>query len=326
MGLEILAPENAHRGGGAGLHAGEDGVGTGKAVELAVKERQGIPEGTQYIAGQRPVQGAPGHPGAVSGRYGPGTMGGPGGQKIPHGLGGSAVVPAAQGEGGLLPAALEGHTRQGMVGAEVLRPHPHQEAAVDVLAVSGPVTHAVGHKPPLLRGGGHHLAAGTHAEGEGRPARGQMAGELIVGGGQRGPGASKLGAAHRLLAVLDAHADGEGLALHAHTRLKKHFKGVPGRVAGGEHQGLAGQGVGTASGHDGDARQGAAPDVQTAEPVLKADVRPQGHELLAHGDHHLPQHVGAHMGLVGVADVLRRAVGDEGVQYMGDAAVVGTGG
>ena len=31
-------------------------------------------------------------------------------------------------------------------------------------------------------GGGHHLPAGAHAEGEGGPARGQVAGQLVIGG------------------------------------------------------------------------------------------------------------------------------------------------
>ena len=71
----------------------------------------------------------------------------------------------------------------------------------------------------MIAGGGYHLPAGTHAEGERRPARGQVAGQLVVGGGELVPELAELGPADRLLAVLDAHADGEALGLHGQAGL-----------------------------------------------------------------------------------------------------------
>ena len=44
-GLAVLLPEDAHRRGGAGFHAGEKGAGVGEPPELSVKEGQGAPAG-----------------------------------------------------------------------------------------------------------------------------------------------------------------------------------------------------------------------------------------------------------------------------------------
>ena len=60
--------------------------------------------------------------------------------------------------------------------------------------------------------------------------------------------------------------------------------------------------------------------------MLKPDIHPQRQQLSPDGFHHLPQHVGADMGLMGIADVLRRAVGHKSVQHMADADVVDAGG
>ena len=141
----------------------------------------------------------------------------------------------------MLPLLLEAHPGQG-VGAEgrkVLRTHPHQEAAVDILPVPGPVAHAVGHHLPRGGGGGHHLSPGAHAEGEGGPAGGQVAGQLVVRGGscsQEGPYWARETAAW---SCSMRTPDGEGLLLHRHPRPVEHGKGVPGGVSRGQHQGAA---------------------------------------------------------------------------------------
>ena len=219
-------------------------------------------------------------------------------QKVPHGLGGGPEVPAAQLEGGLLPPGLEGHARQRVLAAVVGGGDPHQEAAVDKGAVPGAAAHAVGHQPSRLRRGGHHRAAGTHAEGEGAAAVGEVAGELVVRRGQLLPGGAELGRRHRRLAVLNAHADGKGLGGHGHPGVHQHLKGVPGGVAGGEHQGVAGQVIPPGGAVH---RQGGHPAVlqpQAGESVAEADVAPQADQLQTDGFHHVPQHVGADVGLV----------------------------
>ena len=201
-------------------------------MELPVKYRQSAPESVRYIAGQAAVQISGDHAGPVGGLHRTQSPGGLPGQKVLYRLGGSQITAAAQLEGGLLPVPLEGHARQRMVGAKVSGVDPHQEAAVDVPAVSGPVAHTVGHQPPLLRGGGHHLAAGTDTEGKGRAAVGQVTGQLVVGGGELLPGRAELSQRNSALGMLDAHPDGEGLLLHGHTGLVEHLEGVPGGVAG----------------------------------------------------------------------------------------------
>ncbi len=65
---------------------------------------------------------------------------------------------------------------------------------------------------------------------------------------------------------------------------------------------------------------------QTDELVAEANVRTQGEKLTPDGFHHVPQDVGADVGLVGPLDILWSAVGDENVEDMGDAGVVDPGG
>lgn len=76
------------------------------------------------------------------------------------------------------------------------------------------------------------------AEGVGRPAVWQVAGELISGGGQsRVSGVLPvLGGVAVGLPVLDPHAHGKGLGLHGHAPGAEHRKGVPGGVAGAQYQ------------------------------------------------------------------------------------------
>ena len=210
-----------------------------------------------------------------------------------------------------------------MGAAEVGWGHPHQQPAVAVLPVPGPSAHAVGHQPSGFGGGGHHLAAGADAEGEGRAAVGQVAGQLVVRRGQLFPGGAELGQTDVGLPVLDAHADGKGLLLHGDPGLEEHPEGVPGGVAGGQHQGVGLQVVGPPGGGHGETGQPAVLLPQAGEPVLEPDVTAPGQQLGPDALHHLAEHVGADVGLVGPEDVLRRAVLHQGLQHGGDAAVVG---
>ena len=60
--------------------------------------------------------------------------------------------------------------------------------------------------------------------------------------------------------------------------------------------------------------------------MAEAHVAPQGDELLADALHHLPQNVGANVGLVGPLHVRRGPRPHQGVHHRRDAGVVGAGG
>ena len=163
---------------------------------------------------------------------------------------------------------------------------------------------------PCLRRGGHHLPAGADAEGEDRPAAGQVAGELIGGGGQAGVSGVLLvlgGVAVRL-PVLDADAHGKGLGLHGDAPAVEHLKGVPGGVAGAEDQLAAGQGVGALPGRSTVMpRRAPSRMSRSVRLAFKPDVRTQVQQLppqVLQGDVEV---VRAHMGLGVDEDVLRRA-------------------
>ena len=298
----------------------------GEPTELPVKEGQGAPQSVGHVIRQAEIQGCRGDAGPVGGRHIPQGFGGPPRQEVAHSLGGCPEAAASQGEGGLLPPALELHPGQGVRGAEVGGLHPHQKAAVDVGSVPGAQAHAVGHQPALLRGGGHHLPAGAHAEGEGAAAAGQVTGQLVVRRRQAFPRRAELGLRHGGLAVLDAYPDGEGLGGHGHPGVQQHPEGVPGGVAGGEHQRVTGQGVGPAGALHGQPGQRPAADVQPRQLMAEAHVAAQGEQLLPQAAHHLPQHVGADVGLVLVEDVRRGPRLHQGAEHGGNAGVVGAGG
>ncbi len=226
-------------------------------------------------------------------------------QKILQALGGGGEGFAALEECGPLPLLLKAHPGQHIVPGEVLRGDSHQKAAVDVGPISGPQAHAVGHQFSGCGGGGHHLSAGTDAEGEGGAAGGQVTGQLIVRGGQPVRRRAVLGQADGALIVLDAHTDGKGLFLHGNPRLGQHGKGIPGGVAGGQDQSVAGQGIGPLGPLHREGGQRPAGLLQPGQPVPKAHIAAQGDQLLADVLHRLAQHVGADVGLVGPAHVRR---------------------
>ena len=124
------------------------------------------------------------HAGTVAGRYiAQGSAGAPC-QEILQPLRRGAVIAAAglKGAGFNLPLPI--HATQGTLVWKILRLERHQQRGVGIFAVPGGIAHAVGHHAAFLRGGGHHLSAGAHAEGVGRGAVGQMHIELVVRRGQ----------------------------------------------------------------------------------------------------------------------------------------------
>ena len=169
------------------------------------------------------------------------------------------------------------------------------------------------------------MTAGTHTEGKGGAPVGQMTGQLIVGGGQLVPEGTVLGLGDELLLVLNAHPDGKALLLHGYPLLLQHPEGVPGGVAGGQHQRVTVQAVAALGTLHRNSRELAAAVFQTGQAAAKAHVTAQGDELLTDGFHHLAQNIGADVGLVGPLHVLRRPRLHQGVHHRGDAGVVSSG-
>ena len=116
------------------------------------------------------------------------------------------------------------------------------------------------------------------------------------------------------LPLLDADAHGKGLGLHGHAPGVEHFKGIPGGVAGAQHQMAAGEGIGAGPAGDGDGGQRTVFDGQVGELAFKADVRPQRKQVfpqVLEGDVEI---VGADVGLGVDENVLRGTVGHQRLQ------------
>ena len=81
-----------------------------------------------------------------------------------------------------------------------------------------------------------------------------MAGQFIGGHGQTGVAGvlPVLGGVAVRLVLLDADAHREGLGLHGHAPGVEHLEGVPGGVAGAQHQMAAGEGIEAVRTGDGD--------------------------------------------------------------------------
>ena len=126
--------------------------------------------------------------------------------------------------------------------------------------------------------------------------------------------------------MLNAYPDGEGLGGHGHSGVQQHLESVAGGVSGGEHQRVAGQVVPAAGTVHRNGPQGAVPHVQARQPVPEAHVAPQGQQLPPHIAHHVPENVGADVGLVLVEDVRRGARLHQRPEDRGDAGIVGAGG
>ena len=153
-----------------------------------------------------------------------------------------------------------------------------------------------------------------------------MAGQLVVRRGQPLPCRAKLGLRQGGLRMLNAYPDGEGLGGHGHSGVQQHLESVAGGVSGGEHQRVAGQVVPAAGTVHRNGPQGAVPHVQARQPVPEAHVAPQGQQLPPHIAHHVPENVGADVGLVLVEDVRRGARLHQRPEDRGDAGIVGAGG
>ena len=149
--------------------------------------------------------------------------------------------------------------------------------------------------------------------------------EAVVRGRQLAPLPSVLGAVDLCLPVLDAHAHGEGLALHRDAEAVQHLKAVAGRVADREDQAAAGDGLGLSAVGERRAGEGPVLDDQTIQSRLKADLAAEGEDFLPDAAHHVDEHVGADMGFGVIGDALRRTVGGKFAQDPEHAFIVRAG-
>ena len=236
------------------------------------------------------------------------------------------VILSAQAEGCALPLLLEAHAGQHIFSGEILRAYAHQQSSVDIGSVPGAQAHAVGDHAAPLRSGRHHLSAGTDAEGKGRAAIWQMAGQLIIRGRQLLKGLAVLLTADGVLIVLNAYPNGKVLLFHGHSRIPEHPEGIPGGVSGGQDQGIAGQAVLPLRTRNSDFLQSISFQHQALQPVAEADVAPQSDKLLPDGLHHLAQHIRPHVGLVGIFHISWGSRLHQRIQHRSNPRVVGASG
>ena len=293
-------------------------------MQAAIQHGQRLTHGVGHEVRQAFVQTRPLHAGVVARAHRAAMDGRATGEEVAHGLGGRGVVAAARGEGRLLPFSLEAHAGQRVVAAEVLGRDGDQQRRVGVFAVAGEIAHAVDRHAALLAGRGYHRAAGAHAEGVGSAAVGQMDAQLVVRRAQRRMIGRRavLGAVDHRLAMLDARADGEGLARHGHVQPVEHFEGVPGAVAHGENHVVREQRAPALGALQHRARDAAVLDFKADQLCLKADRAAQREDLPAQIAHHLTQMIGAHVGLGHEENLLRRAHAMEGLQHMAAAGIL----
>ena len=131
-----------------------------------------------------------------------------------------------------------------------------------------------------------------------------------------------LGLVNSGLLVFDPHTHGKGLWLHGYPGFVQHFKGVPGAVADGQNGGIAGDEFPISGFHT---HQSAFLQTQSGDLGVEADLSPQGNNSLAQVLHHRQQHVGAHMGLCVVEDVLPGPCFHELLQDPADPGVADAG-
>ena len=177
-------------------------------------------------------------------------------QEIADGLRGRLIRFAAGGDGGsvgrLLHLTLQLDARKRVFAVEILGAHADQQRTVGVLPVAREAAHAVDHHAFRLAGGAHHFPTWAHAERVHAAAlffallRAQMHRQLVIGSTERRMvgGLPVLRAVDELLGMLDAHAHGERLLLHAHARVAHELERVAGRMTARQHNAACGNQLG----------------------------------------------------------------------------------
>ena len=124
------------------------------------------------------------------------------------------------------------------------------------------------------------------------------------------------------LQMLHPGAHQKGLLFHSQTRFQQHPEGVPGAVSHCQHQ-LTGGNHLTCGFHPGKA---AMMNPKSGKRGGKPHLSPIFQNLPPHGGHHLPQQIGADMGLGPMEGLLRCSMASELFQYIAAKRVADPGG
>ena len=122
--------------------------------------------------------------------------------------------------------------------------------------------------------------------------------------------------------MLDAHAHGEGLGLHGKAQAVEHLEGIPGAVTDGEDGVVT---VDDLAALQLQPRQLSAFAADARHLAVEADLAAKPDDGVPQILDHRQQHIGAHMGLGVIEDVLPGAAFDELLQDPADSGIVDAG-
>ena len=261
--------------------------------------------------------------GFVAGQHGAGGGAGLAGKQIFHALAGRAQA-AGGFKGRALNAPLEGHARQRMIAAEILRANAHQHGGIGIAPVAGMMAHAVHVHAARLAGSVDHLSAGAHAEGVHAALirRGHI--ELVLRRRQGGMSrvAPVLRTVDLLLQMLDAHAHGKRLLLHGQTQVKQPFISIPRAMADGEVYVAGFDFIRLPVPDHLGGNHAAILQTKPCEPAPEARLPAQPDQLPAGVDKHLAQLIRADVRLLGLQNFLRRAAAVQGLEHRANMRAV----
>ena len=190
----------------------------GKALQILLQLGNRFRQCLGDLLRQYIVQVTPYHTGPIGGLHRSRPHRGLARQKVAHQLRRRMVI-ATHAESRFFDLPLPVHAGQWAISRQILRIHRHQQSRVGILTGPVRIAHAVGHYPPLFRGGRHHIAAGAHAEGVHRILV-QMLHQLVVRRGQDRIALTVLGKVNGTLLVFDTHTHGKGLGLHGQPQIE----------------------------------------------------------------------------------------------------------
>ena len=245
--LKILAACNAYGRRGTGFNTGQYGIVHVIAANLPAEGRYSFADCFYGVTRQALGQIGGRHARFVGWLHIAKRGGSLSRQKITHPLAWRSIVATPSTESGAFPMPLKCYARQrpGLArhtlveGHIILWRNADHDTSIGVALCSGILAHAIGDHAPLLRGRGHHRAAGTHAKTIDTASVAGVMHEFVIGSAQFGNTAAETGLVDQALRMLDAKADGEGLGLHRHAAISQDLKHVAGAMAH-RHNNMAG--------------------------------------------------------------------------------------
>ena len=193
----------------------------------------------------------------------------------------------------------------------ILGRNRHHHAGIGIAFGARILAHAIGHHPPGLTGGGHHGAAGAHAETIDRAAILRVMHQLVIRRTQKRIASigAKTRAVNHALRVFNAHTDGKGLGLHGNTMRLQHGEAIACAMAKGEYRVVRFNHLSALKHKAAQVARtiGAGFDDQVIHPRTKAIFTAQGFDLRTDMFHHGNQPKRADMRLGDIENLLRRA-------------------